>query len=240
MLFTCSSPLEVPWNWTRRCEPFSSNVTPNALTHSSISRASACQRILSWQIHSFISGDWGSGGGRRTLYSSLACRVSMTFEPQHQQTSTSNIYPSIPDNGYQQARRQKLVMTLNNLSDGESTVILSAKKGDEESGGSSATTDGSATLSKKEQTSERSDEFPTDGGIEGWTCVVGGWFALFATFGWLNSYVSFPCSPISGFQRKCLTSDSMGLFQTYYERALLSSYSASAISWIFTTQLFLM
>jgi hypothetical protein len=32
----------------------------------------------------------------------------------------------------------------------------------------------------------------------------------------------------------------MGLFQTYYEAVLLSSYSASSISWIFTTQLFLM
>jgi hypothetical protein len=33
---------------------------------------------------------------------------------------------------------------------------------------------------------------------------------------------------------------SMGLFQTYYQQNLLSTYSASAISWIFTTQLFLM
>jgi MFS family permease len=32
----------------------------------------------------------------------------------------------------------------------------------------------------------------------------------------------------------------MGLFQTYYSLTLLPSHSASAISWIFTTQLFLM
>jgi hypothetical protein len=32
----------------------------------------------------------------------------------------------------------------------------------------------------------------------------------------------------------------MGLFQTFYEEELLASYSASSISWIFTTQLFLM
>jgi hypothetical protein len=32
----------------------------------------------------------------------------------------------------------------------------------------------------------------------------------------------------------------MGLFQTYYQETLLSNYSASAISWIFTIQLFLM
>lgn len=26
-----------------------------------------------------------------------------------------------------------------------------------------------------------------DGGRRGWICVVGSWFALFSTFGWLNS-----------------------------------------------------
>ncbi|KAH8794348.1 MFS transporter [Hyaloscypha sp. PMI_1271] len=110
-------------------------------------------------------------------------------------------------------------MTLTNLSEGESTLIISAKKGDEESREFSATTASTGALSRTTQTTEKSDEFSIDGGFEGWTCVIGGWFALFATFGWLNS---------------------MGLFQTYYEAVLLSSYSASSISWIFTTQLFLM
>ena len=78
--------------------------------------------------------------------------------------------------------------TLISLSDGESTVILSAKKGDEESRGSSTTTDtdDSRTMSKTERGSENLGDFP-DGGFEGWTCVIGGWFALFSTFGWLNS-----------------------------------------------------
>jgi len=26
-----------------------------------------------------------------------------------------------------------------------------------------------------------------DGGKQGWMCVIGSWFALFSTFGWLNS-----------------------------------------------------
>ncbi|KAE9366249.1 putative MFS transporter [Stipitochalara longipes BDJ] len=86
--------------------------------------------------------------------------------------------------------------TLDNLSDGKSTIVISA------------TSD-----------SEKNTELSDDGSLEGWTCVIGGWFALFATFGWLNC---------------------MGIFQTYYEQALLSQYSASDISWIFTTQLFLM
>lgn len=79
-------------------------------------------------------------------------------------------------------------MTFNGLSDGESTIEISAKKEDEESGLSSATMEeGSAALSKTIQMSEKSDDSSIDGGSEGWTCVIGGCFALFATFGWLNS-----------------------------------------------------
>jgi len=36
-------------------------------------------------------------------------------------------------------------------------------------------------------------ELPQDGGLAGWTCVLGSFFALFCTFGWLNSYVSLSC-----------------------------------------------
>ncbi|KAH7409015.1 putative MFS transporter [Cadophora sp. MPI-SDFR-AT-0126] len=63
------------------------------------------------------------------------------------------------------------------------------------------------------------NEHTREGGTSGWTCVLGSFFALFCTFGWLNS---------------------LGLFQTYYEQTLLKEYSASTISWMFTTQLFLM
>ncbi|KAG0650090.1 MFS transporter [Hyphodiscus hymeniophilus] len=58
-----------------------------------------------------------------------------------------------------------------------------------------------------------------EGGNAGWACVLGSFLALFCTFGWLNA---------------------LGLFQTYYEEKLLSTYSASSISWIFTVQLSLM
>jgi hypothetical protein len=34
-----------------------------------------------------------------------------------------------------------------------------------------------------------------DGGFKGWRCALGGFFALFCTFGWLNSYVSSYRSP---------------------------------------------
>jgi hypothetical protein len=80
---------------------------------------------------------------------------------------------------------------LNDLLDGESTIVVSTQKYDEESGPGplSARTEISAALSETRtmSDSEKSAEFSVDGTTEGWTCVIGGWFALFATFGWLNS-----------------------------------------------------
>ena len=83
----------------------------------------------------------------------------------------------------------KLVMTtLNTLSDGKPTIVISAKY-DEESPEPLSATTVSATNSETGpmSDSEKSAEFSEDGTAEGWTCVIGGWFALFATFGWLNS-----------------------------------------------------
>jgi hypothetical protein len=76
---------------------------------------------------------------------------------------------------------------------GDTIVILSAKQGDEESGRepepeTEMVTSGSgATLFNTEKGAENVIESSIDGGVGGWTCVFGGWFALFATFGWLNS-----------------------------------------------------
>jgi hypothetical protein len=69
------------------------------------------------------------------------------------------------------------------------TLIFSPKKGDEESGRETETdmSGSGGTLSKTEKEAENVVESSIDGGVGGWTCVVGGWFALFATFGWLNS-----------------------------------------------------
>ncbi|KAJ5909038.1 MFS general substrate transporter [Penicillium taxi] len=49
--------------------------------------------------------------------------------------------------------------------------------------------------------------------------TFGAWWALFIAFGWTNS---------------------VGVFQNYYEKDLLNSYSASTIAWISSTQLFMM
>jgi len=188
----CCSPAHPfgnPVKLDRRCQPFSSNVTVHALS----CPVSQCFLGLGIKSQDFsvrgVTKLYQETGRRRgsspsieggTLYPSRLC-VYMTNHPL-QKTSNSTY-----DNDRHQAGPPKRVMTLTNLSEGESTLIISAKKGDEESGEFSATTASTGALSRKTQTTEKSDEFPIDGGFEGWTCVIGGWFALFATFGWLNS-----------------------------------------------------
>jgi MFS family permease len=60
---------------------------------------------------------------------------------------------------------------------------------------------------------------PIDGGRRAWMATFGSWWALFVTFGWINS---------------------LGVFQAYYEENLLSDFSPSAIAWIASTQQCLM
>ncbi|KAM0277433.1 hypothetical protein ACHAQH_005797 [Verticillium albo-atrum] len=57
-------------------------------------------------------------------------------------------------------------------------------------------------------------DFP-EGGLEAWLVVLGGWCALFCTFGLVNC---------------------VGVFQDYYVRGPLSNYSASEVSWITSMQ----
>ncbi|KAJ3479796.1 hypothetical protein NLI96_g8806 [Meripilus lineatus] len=58
------------------------------------------------------------------------------------------------------------------------------------------------------------EEF-VEGGAKAWLTILGGWFSLFATFGYANAF---------------------GVYQDYYTRS--GSASASSISWIGSTQLF--
>ncbi|KAJ5137067.1 MFS general substrate transporter [Penicillium atrosanguineum] len=58
-----------------------------------------------------------------------------------------------------------------------------------------------------------------DGGRDAWMVTFGTWWALFIAFGWTNS---------------------LGVFQNYYEKELLKAYSASTIAWIASTQIFMM
>ncbi|KAL0255002.1 hypothetical protein SLS55_009527 [Diplodia seriata] len=60
--------------------------------------------------------------------------------------------------------------------------------------------------------------FP-DGGRDAWLCVLGGFCALFCSFGWIN----------------CI-----GVFQEYYQTHQLSQYSPSTISWIPSCEAFMM
>jgi hypothetical protein len=56
---------------------------------------------------------------------------------------------------------------------------------------------------------------PIDGGKDAWLSVLGGWFGFFVTFGWMNS---------------------IGVFQEYYQKNFLSSYSPSEVAWIPSTE----
>jgi hypothetical protein len=72
-----------------------------------------------------------------------------------------------------------------------------------------------------------------DGGLEAWSVVLGGWLALFATFGYVNGAPPFP-----PFIRASLTASSaFGVYQAYYVNHL--GLSDSAISWIGSFQLWL-
>lgn len=58
-----------------------------------------------------------------------------------------------------------------------------------------------------------------DGGLKAWLVILGVWCCSFCSYGWMNS---------------------IGIFQEYYQTTLLNTYSASAISWIPSLQVFLM
>jgi MFS family permease len=61
-------------------------------------------------------------------------------------------------------------------------------------------------------------DFP-DGGLEACLVVLGGWFCLFCSFGWIN----------------CI-----GVFQEYYQEHLLKQYTSSTVSWIPSMEVFMM
>lgn len=57
--------------------------------------------------------------------------------------------------------------------------------------------------------------WPIDGGHRAWLSTFGSWWAIFITFGWVNS---------------------LGVFQSYYEHNILKDYSPSTIAWIASVQ----
>ncbi|KAF5715494.1 transporter MCH4 [Fusarium globosum] len=63
--------------------------------------------------------------------------------------------------------------------------------------------------------SKEAPNWPIDGGHRAWLSTFGAWWAMFITFGWVNS---------------------LGVFQSYYEQILLPEYSTSSIAWIASVQ----
>ncbi|KAL5593830.1 hypothetical protein FOBRF1_012932 [Fusarium oxysporum] len=63
--------------------------------------------------------------------------------------------------------------------------------------------------------SKEAPNWPIDGGHRAWLSTFGAWWAMFITFGWVNS---------------------LGVFQSYYEQTLLPDYSTSSIASIASVQ----
>ncbi|KAL3263849.1 hypothetical protein ABHI18_001392 [Aspergillus niger] len=76
----------------------------------------------------------------------------------------------------------------------------------------------SRRTSQDSQADGQSDSAP-DGGTAAWLIVVGGWCAMFSSYGWLHS---------------------IGVFQNYYQNVMFPEYSASTIAWISSLEVFLM
>ena len=64
----------------------------------------------------------------------------------------------------------------------------------------------------------RPTDFP-DGGLDAWLCVLGGWCALFSSFGLINC---------------------VGVFVQQYSAGPLAGYSLSTVTWITSLQVFMM
>lgn len=88
---------------------------------------------------------------------------------------------------------------------------------DLEKNGVAIDTDDSAPINNNPPGLEPAD-FP-DGGAAAWLVVFGGWCALFCTFGLINC---------------------VGVFQQYYSNGPLKEYDSAVVSWIMSTQVFIM
>ncbi|RPA98942.1 MFS general substrate transporter [Choiromyces venosus 120613-1] len=124
----------------------------------------------------------------------------------------------LDENGdYRQPRGIGFGGDRNVLSDGSQ---VSTKKGEEEDGEVLPVGEELENLEKQptEVSLHHPSSFP-DGGPTAWLSVLGGFAALFCSFGWIN----------------CI-----GVFQGYYQANQLKEYSPSTVSWISSLETFCM
>lgn len=77
-----------------------------------------------------------------------------------------------------------------------------------------------------------------DGGFHAWLAVAGGFCTIFASFGWINCR-NIPSNSTT-LQRLTKILVGIGIFQNYYQNNQLKSYSSSTISWIPSTESFML
>jgi hypothetical protein len=82
--------------------------------------------------------------------------------------------------------------------------------------------------------------FP-DGGFEAWFAVAGGFCTIFASFGWINCMFRLWIESCSLLRIKYTNrSSGIGIFQDYYETNQLKAYNPSTVSWIPSTESFML
>ncbi|KAJ5519643.1 hypothetical protein N7463_000096 [Penicillium fimorum] len=81
------------------------------------------------------------------------------------------------------------------------------------------TMESKTTVAVSRSEEELVEQGQLDHGLRAWTVVLGAWCCLFCAFGWVNA---------------------IGIFQEYYQKNQLHSYSASSISWILSLEPFVL
>lgn len=135
--------------------------------------------------------------------------MTMTTISKHTMTSSISSATTAVENDFFDSKEDLVFYAVESETSSETAStdkIVSLRNIDVEAGGDKALPPASA------------DDYP-DGGLEAWLAVLGGWCAMFCTFGMINC---------------------VGVFEQYYVNGPLKQYDESAVSWVLSVLVFLM